>query len=120
MVAVAGVCKTTVLLAVEAVKLREPEPSTRSRDDQTAEAGHGLQAWTSTLVFSAQTHVPSTVDSTPFLHSHSGHECVICSRGCCFPSFLISVFYVLTALYRSSCPDLAQRNIAFVVWFGLV
>ena len=125
----AGICKTTVVLAVEALKLREAEPSTRSRHGQTAEPGRGLQAWASTLVLSAQTHVLSTVGSAPSLHPHSGHKCAICSRGCCFPSFLISVFYVcsrgccfpsflisvfhvLTALHRSSSPDLAQRNIA--------
>lgn len=68
--------------------------------------------------------VLSTVDSTPSLHSHSGHEspAMPSAQGAAaFPSFLISVFYVLTALHSSLCPDLAQMNNAFFVlfWFGL-
>lgn len=123
MVTIAGVCKTTVLLAMETLKLREAEPSIRSRDDRIAEPGCGLRAWAWTLVFSAQTLVLSTVDSTPSLHSHSGHKSPAmppAQGAAAFPSFLVSVFYVLTVLQALLALIWLKRMTLFLFCFGLV
>lgn len=69
MVALAGVCKTTVLLAVEALKLREAEPSTRSRDDQTAEAGRWTGVDFDSGLFSSNSMPPQWVQHHPFTHT---------------------------------------------------
>ena len=105
MVTVAGVCKTTVLLAVEILKLREAEPSIRSRDDRIAEPGRGLWAWAWTLVFSAQTQFsPQWTQHLPFIHTQvTNHQlCHLLKGLLLFPAswFLYFMFWLLcTALF---------------------